>query len=135
LDVDNLKLVNDGYGHRAGDQLLTFFAQVLKQSTRQGDILSRWGGDEFLLALIGADEKVALDIFERIRELTKRSNTLPAQWIWGFSGGLVFVPSQNSLPIEYWIQQADAALYRAKNQGKGRVIVHRARTDPAREEP
>lgn len=135
LDIDNLKLVNDGYGHRAGDQLLTFFVQVLKQSTRQGDILSRWGGDEFLLALMGTDEKVALDILERIRELTKQPNALPAPWTFGFSGGLVLVPSQNGLPIERWIQQADAALYRAKNQGKGHIIVHRAGTDPASGKP
>jgi GGDEF domain-containing protein len=64
----------------------------------------------------------------------QRSN-VSAPWTIGFSGGLVLVSSQNGLPIERWIQQADAALYRAKNQGKGRIIVHLAGIDPASGKP
>lgn len=122
LDVDDLKRANDFLGHRTGDDLIVFFANALKQFTRQEDILARWGGDEFLVVFMDTDAKSSLDILGRIEENLKKPGNLPFAWTPSFSGGVVWVPITSALPLEPWIQKADEALYVAKKQGKGRIV-------------
>ena len=70
-DVNNLKLTNDIFGHHAGDKLLITIANILKSVCREEDIISRWGGDEFIILLPKTDEKNALEIINRIYEKSK----------------------------------------------------------------
>ena len=67
LDADNLKSVNDLFGHAAGDKLIISIAQVIQETLRETDVLARYGGDEFIIILSETTEKPALEIAERIR--------------------------------------------------------------------
>jgi diguanylate cyclase (GGDEF)-like protein/PAS domain S-box-containing protein len=77
-DVNNLKLVNDAFGHREGDRLLVRIAGVLRSCCRTDDIIARWGGDEFVVLLPRTDEKTVTEIARRIREECGRSRGCPA---------------------------------------------------------
>jgi diguanylate cyclase (GGDEF)-like protein len=70
-DVNGLKIINDTFGHQAGDRLLIKAANILKQSCRSEEIICRWGGDEFLIILPGTDKDSAMRIYERIKEKCK----------------------------------------------------------------
>ena len=67
LDIDHFKLVNDNYGHDAGDYVLKELAKVLLAIVRQGDFIARWGGEEFVITLQSADINQALQLAEKIR--------------------------------------------------------------------
>lgn len=67
FDIDNLKGINDAYGHLKGDEVLVEFSRVLKKSIRETDIPARWGGDEFVLILIGVNEEMAEEIAMRVK--------------------------------------------------------------------
>ncbi|WP_324822912.1 HD domain-containing phosphohydrolase [Sinanaerobacter sp. ZZT-01] len=71
-DVNGLKLINDAFGHLKGDELLEKSASVMKQACREGDIIIRWGGDEFIILLQKADEEAASEIVERIKQLCEK---------------------------------------------------------------
>lgn len=75
-DINGLKITNDAFGHLKGDKLLKNIANILSNSLRKGDILSRWGGDEFTILLPSTDEKTTLDIIDRIKAACKEKSTL-----------------------------------------------------------
>ena len=123
LDLDRFKWVNDSLGHAAGDALLQAVATRLPQAVRPGDTVARFGGDEFVvLAARLCDEDEAVSVADRIRELVATPVTLP--------GGNVVVPTVSvgitttrdamSDP-EALLRDADAAMYRAKEQGRNRT--------------
>ncbi len=118
VDVDGLKAVNDDLGHLAGDAALATVARALRACSRPGDVLVRWGGDEFLLLLPGADAVTALDVAERLTRAVADAG-LPAPWAHrGLSVSVgVCGDSAQRLPME----ALDAALHVAKRDGKGRV--------------
>ncbi|MCL5070162.1 MAG: GGDEF domain-containing protein [Actinobacteria bacterium] len=70
-DVDGLKYLNDSGGHEMGDSLLIAISEIIKNSCRKEDIITRWGGDEFIISLPKTSEKDAQDVIERIRKATK----------------------------------------------------------------
>lgn len=76
-DVNGLKLTNDVFGHKAGDNLLKEIAQLLKTSVRADDILARWGGDEFAILLPNTDAKIAKQVVKRIRKKCENSEFTP----------------------------------------------------------
>lgn len=118
VDVDGLKAVNDDLGHLAGDAALATVARALRSCSRPGDVLVRWGGDEFLLLLPGADAVSALDVAERLTRAVADAE-LPAPWAdrpLSVSVG-VCGDSAQRLPME----ALDAALNVAKRDGKGRA--------------
>lgn len=86
LDVDGLKEVNDSLGHEEGDRLLGEIAQVLRKSTRGGDVITRWGGDEFIVLLPQTTEDIAREVGKRIEkncEEAQRECLLPLSLSWG----------------------------------------------------
>jgi diguanylate cyclase (GGDEF)-like protein len=119
-DLDGFKEVNDEYGHAVGDEVLRGFSDVLRQTVRDSDVAGRWGGEEFLLLLPGADEEGAVQLAERVRVgLAERSIPgAPGLRVTASFGVAEYAGEANS---EELVVAADSALYRAKRAGKDRV--------------
>ncbi|MFO1329498.1 MAG: diguanylate cyclase [Rubrivivax sp.] len=122
LDLDHFKLVNDRHGHATGDAVLRDFAAELRSAVRADDLVFRVGGEEFALLLPGLDAAQAL---RRVQQLHERVNAaalggLPAGQ--GFSGGVAATPP-HAPELAALLAAADAALYRAKNEGRNRSIA------------
>jgi diguanylate cyclase (GGDEF)-like protein len=123
LDLDYFKMVNDTYGHDAGDAVLKAVARLIKQSVRGSDFVIRYGGEEFLILLQEAEPKTADDIAEKIRSAVA---ALKVQT----SGGLlqktisIGISSYPSDSDTFWqaVKFADVALYHAKETGRNRVV-------------
>ena len=120
-DVDGLKAVNDSRGHAEGDVLLREMSALIASSLRHQDVLGRWGGDEFVALLIDTDARGAAEIAERVR-LTVL-NGLVEKWA-GLGacsiGAATRLADGETFPAT--LARADAALYRAKQAGKNRVV-------------
>jgi len=126
LDVDKLKAVNDDYGHDAGDEVLTQLARLARRSCRKGDVVGRYGGDEFLFVLPEADLSAAVRFGERLRSRVERQPfRLPGgdTLIVKISLGIAEADSASSQGAPGLIATADAALYRAKSSGGNRVYT------------
>jgi diguanylate cyclase (GGDEF)-like protein len=124
-DLDNFKEVNDRHGHSVGDHVLREFAHRLGESVRDIDVAARWGGEEFCLVLPGTDAEGGVRVAERARAALERT---PVETPEGIvlavtaSFGVAAFPGQ--APDERaLVDAADAALYRAKGEGKNRVAV------------
>jgi diguanylate cyclase (GGDEF)-like protein len=123
VDLDHFKMVNDTYGHLAGDAVLREAARRMQQVLRLYDAVGRYGGEEFLVIIPGCPIDVAVKVAERIRG---RVAQLPVQTTEGtivLTCSLGVTVSQPEKPTEIndLIRAADAALYRAKNSGRNRV--------------
>ncbi len=123
-DIDNFKNFNDKYGHDCGDFVLQEISQMIQSTTRELDIVSRWGGEEFLILLPGTDVNGAYIVIEKIRE--KICNATFNYNNTKLFLSMTFGIKQYSLeePISSVIKLADEALYRGKEQGKNCTIVH-----------
>jgi diguanylate cyclase len=123
LDIDNFKQLNDSLGHQAGDQALVHLVAVIKSTLRQMDVIARFGGEEFLLLLPNATLEHAMQAVTRIqRELTRSIFMHEHQRVLvTFSAGAALVSDSESQ--DKLIQRVDAALYRAKREGKNRVVA------------
>jgi len=124
VDLDHFKSINDRFGHAGGDRVLQEFARVCRESIRTEDILGRWGGEEFLIVMPGASLDVALIALERVRalalliELPSMSTGLRVC----LSAGLASL-EPNLKTLDELIARGDAALYRAKHEGRDLVRV------------
>lgn len=120
IDLDNFKKVNDVFGHQAGDVVLVKFAEILTKCIRDSDVAGRWGGEEFLIISPENDEKGASVQAENIRkELSFVSFALSGRQTASF-GIAVLQPGEDS---EDLIRRADAAMYKAKENGRNRVEI------------
>lgn len=122
MDVDYFKEYNDTYGHQSGDEYLILIAQSLLSSLRKEDYACRMGGDEFG-AMLFFDKKVSeIIIRERIRQIFDKLNLLvKAHNGTSISMGAVIVKKETSFNQMY--KEADRLLYKAKDQGRGRVVI------------
>lgn len=118
LDVDNFKDVNDTLGHSAGDELLVQFAQRLRAQVQPGDMLGRLGGDEFVIVLPNRDAAEASVVASRITEALVQPLKIGTKQVpMSASMGISLYPD-NATDIDTLIQQADAAMYKAKQAGR-----------------
>ena len=124
LDIDHFKQVNDRLGHAAGDAVLQRFAALASRLLRGGDLLSRWGGEEFLVLLPATRCDDAALALERLREALADEDfsDLDADLRVTFSAGLTAIAPDDSDAAA--IERADRAMYRAKNGGRNRTVVH-----------
>jgi len=115
-DIDFFKRINDTYGHLAGDEILKSFASNISGCVRrEGDWVARFGGEEFLICLPGADLETAVNLAEKMRTEVESSMTVTASF-----GVCTIKPGQDS-KIEQFIECADKKLYAAKHNGRNRV--------------
>ncbi len=120
LDIDWFKKVNDTYGHQMGDEVLITLAQTLKKTLRPSDRVYRWGGEEFLLALPDTDEALAYMVCERLRLKIAEMNMTDIPQITVSMGLAGFNAGDN---LDNILQFADEALYKAKGEGRNKVIT------------
>lgn len=133
IDVDDFKQINDTYGHLEGDRILKAIANILKHCARGADIIARFGGEEFVVALQDTACEGAHQVASRIQEQIRLLYCGQGEDKRGITAsvGLSCYTQSGRMPIktpEQWIQEADDALYRAKRTGKNRVSVHVADT-------
>jgi diguanylate cyclase (GGDEF)-like protein len=126
IDLDDLKVVNDGEGHPAGDRLLVGMANAIRDTLRYGDRAFRIGGDEFAVILPHTDGDNALVAANRLRHFCLRPAA--GERVIPFSGGISSVP-QLAADRNELFRQADAALYRCKRNGRGTVAIFDADRD------
>ena len=122
VDFDNFKPINDTYGHLVGDEVLQGCSRLILSSLRSSDVVGRWGGDEFLMILPGADQEQASMILKRIQEAITQEPLITSSGAIKISismGGVIVMPSEQQEPIEYWIGKADDELMKVKRSGKG----------------
>ena len=125
-DIDRFKLFNDSCGHQAGDDALKIVADILRNLTRPGDFIGRYGGEEFLFVLKNTDEAGAYGYAERIRSEVERRGKIMSQ---RFDGHLLTVSIGVSLYNRHYthyadmIEAADQAMYRAKSEGRNRIVI------------
>lgn len=120
VDIDNFKKINDTFGHQIGDQVLKQVARVILSNIRDEDIAARWGGEELAIYLPRVSLNHALQIAERLRKAIIRETT-PQVTI--SCGVAEWKQSDEKISVEHLFYRADMALYRAKNEGRNRVVI------------
>lgn len=131
LDLDRFKTINDTLGHAIGDQLLKHVAKRLKSCLRSGDCVARWGGDEFTLLLtqVGCTEDV-VKVAQRILEASKPAFNLEGHKLHiSTSVGIAVYPHDGE-DVQTLLKNADAALYRAKEQGRNSYQLYTSAINP-----
>ncbi len=120
IDIDHFKIFNDEFGHQSGDQVICKVADVLKKNLRKRDLLARFGGDEFIVALLGTETQGAMEVARRIKAEAKllsvqydNHKNLPSISV--TIGVTTMKPDDN---FQILFERADKALYEAKNRGR-----------------
>lgn len=123
IDVDHFKKINDTYGHLIGDRVLVEMSSMLQRSLREGDVAIRYGGEEFMILLMGAAEKDCLIITERVRRIIEDMivQHQSQQIKFTVSIGLTSYPECDVSNVDELINVADKALYFAKDNGRNQI--------------
>ncbi|CAG2084501.1 GGDEF domain-containing protein [Xanthomonas euroxanthea] len=121
VDIDHFKRVNDGFGHLYGDEVLLLVAQLMQRCFRQDDLLFRFGGEEFVIVLRGVDRDTAVALFERFR-VAVAEHVFPQVGKVTLSAGIVELTDGRL--ISQLLDEADKALYWAKQHGRNRAEVY-----------
>ncbi|MEE9339192.1 MAG: GGDEF domain-containing protein [Methylococcaceae bacterium] len=123
LDIDHFKQVNDRYGHLMGDEVLLLFSRFMLSTFRYSDILFRFGGEEFIIVLTGCDRKGAEIALNRFRKIIE-NYMFPQVGKITVSTGYIFLDTIQSPNV--LLDQADQALYYAKETGRNKVVYYNA---------
>ena len=121
IDVDHFKAVNDSRGHDAGDRALSFMARALQAAVRPGDLVGRYGGEEFCVLMNHADGDAAHAFDARMRAFLAAAAERDLGFALSYSAGIATRHDANDT-LEAMLRRADAALYGAKAQGRARTI-------------
>ena len=119
IDLDNFKAINDTLGHEAGDDVLRKIANLLKDRLRSIDKVYRLGGEEFLVLLYGTSAEESLLVAEQLRNSIATEKILPETSVTASIGTAVLLPVEGYAD---WMKRADRNLYRAKQEGRNRVV-------------
>ncbi len=135
LDVDHFKQVNDRWGHAGGDMALVAIAQAMVGACRETDVVSRYGGEEFLVVLPSTGRQAAGGVAEKLRariaalDVPFEGTRIPLTASFGVAS--IEVPGERPLHPEGLIRAADEAMYRAKKAGRDRVEFATSVSEPA----
>jgi diguanylate cyclase (GGDEF)-like protein len=124
VDIDHFKSVNDRFGHSVGDVVIKLIARILTEHSRPNDLVGRYGGEEFLLVLPGVGSDMAFGIAERIRLAVQEGDENPlseALEITSSFGLATLAKASESYSV--MLEQADKALYSAKDRGRNQVVI------------
>jgi diguanylate cyclase (GGDEF)-like protein len=127
LDIDHFKNINDTYGHDVGDIVIRRFANYLKASLRESDIIGRIGGEEFLVGLPGSDLENGQFVAEKLRQGVENEAVILGNGTTihiAISIGLSVHHHKEEISTMEILKKADIALYKAKQSGRNRVCVH-----------
>src|SRR3989338_4969225 len=123
FDIDHFKKVNDTYGHHIGDAVLSKVAETIQESLRAGDTVARWGGEEMVASLLGAD---ARDAVAKANEIREKVTTLTFPEVpdlhLTISAGVT--SSEKGVSLSELIKRADQALYQSKETGRNNVTAY-----------
>jgi len=130
IDIDHFKKINDSFGHDIGDKVIISFANVLRNSVRKTDIISRFGGEEFVIALPDTNLQESLIVSEKIRQNTMNNLIyIDSQIIqYTVSIGVAIANNKNNAEIKELLKNADTALYQAKGTGRNKICLANAMT-------
>ncbi len=125
IDSDNLKQINDTYGHESGNRMLLLLVRCIREQLRGSDVVARFGGDEFILLLQETNGKGAAEMAERIRRAVEGSHLS----VRGGDANLTVSLGVASYPedggnLEVILEKADKAMYRAKHSGRNKVVIY-----------
>jgi diguanylate cyclase (GGDEF)-like protein len=124
IDIDNFKHLNDKYGHHVGDIGIKHVATIMSQSVRKVDIVGRYGGEEFVVVLPKTNLEQALVIAEKIRNAIAQSTFSDNHRVTVSIGLTQCYNSTNTTTFNDLCQQADLALYKAKEEGRNRSVCY-----------
>jgi diguanylate cyclase (GGDEF)-like protein len=126
FDLDHFKQVNDTYGHALGDQMLIHTTKIVRESLRQGEIIGRYGGDEFVILLPGSDCVQGQQIAERLCEKinSQAIATGKGDLSVTLSLGIAELRQASDLTLETLLAHADHALYTAKRAGRNQLAIY-----------
>jgi diguanylate cyclase (GGDEF)-like protein len=119
-DIDRFKQVNDRYGHLMGDRVLQSFTRCCQEYLRKTDILIRWGGEEFLIVVLGDEEKELEQLAERLRSIVADRQIPEVGKVTASFGAALLQPQENLIQL---FARADHALYQAKELGRNQVVL------------
>lgn len=127
LDLDHFKDVNDNFGHEMGDQVLQQFSLLLRQQLRSRDILARWGGEEFLIALTHSNNEQGVQFCQRLQRAMTQA---PWQHAGRLTASIGLSHAKDESELGLAIQQADKALYQRKNAGRDGFQLFQTGAEP-----
>lgn len=126
IDLDNLKIINDEFGHKAGDEVIKKSAKIFRDTIRDFDIVARWGGDEFIVGLFGANEKNAFKIAKKLKNKLNATQVSGRNLSASF-GVIDYKKHRNDQDsnIAKMIEKADMAMYESKkSKHKGEITIY-----------
>lgn len=124
LDIDNFKKINDIYGHLIGDKALVLVANIIKNRLREIDLVGRYGGEEIVILLLGANKHSAYNIAEEIREkIASSSISITKTKKLNITASFGVAELKKERTLEELIKKADQAMYKAKKSGKNKTVI------------
>lgn len=122
IDLDHFKQINDRHGHGVGDKALQLVAAMLREELRSGDLVGRYGGEEFCVMLSHTREAAALTFDQRLRQKLRQRSQAELGFVLEYSAGLSS-QRQKDRTLEDLLRRADAALYEAKRAGRNQLVL------------
>ncbi|MDH5465497.1 MAG: GGDEF domain-containing protein, partial [Thiovulaceae bacterium] len=123
IDIDHFKKINDNYGHHVGDEVLRRFSLCVGSEMRKSDLFGRIGGEEFGVVILSDEEEDAVRTAERIREIVERNSCSIDKNIMKITTSVGLVQERDNETLVEIMKRADAVLYRAKDEGRNRVVA------------
>lgn len=124
VDLDHFKNINDSYGHQMGDEVLRRVTALIRDELRGIDIVGRYGGEEIVIGLIGADRQAASEIANGIRQKIARLDFKHEDSVFHLTASFGVASLDNGMSLKELIAQADTAVYRAKHKGRNCVVTY-----------
>ena len=123
IDIDHFKLVNDKYGHQAGDKVLIKLARIFKKIIRRADDAGRFGGEEFLLLLPELNNEQALVLAERLRQQVESLSIIFEEHTINLTVSIgVFSYPDHGAEVDLLVKACDDAMYKAKQKGRNQIV-------------